>query len=175
MYEKSLIFMFPISLDEITPEQSKGKVFKNDNNVLSRPTELEDIIKSNSYFGAIPQNTYLTSSDKPCFGEWSINTATINPNNLHICVDDACFHENNGNVCRKVIATTDENLIADGVACLSDKFFEDLINIGGADKCLVEYEEGLNVPLHVALKNPSPLNFKRIKLNDDGTINVKFS
>lgn len=141
MYEKTLIFMFPISLDEITPEQTKGKVFKNDNNVLSRPTELEDIIKSNGYFGATPQNIYLTSNDKPCFDEWAINTATNNPNNLHICVDETCLHENNGNVCRKVILTTDQDLINDGVQDIDDEFLEWYVKNPNCDSIEVKKEK----------------------------------
>lgn len=36
-------------------------IFKNTNGVLSILTELEDIIKANGYFGAVPQHLYLVS------------------------------------------------------------------------------------------------------------------
>lgn len=38
---------------------------------------------------------------------------------------------------------------------------------------MVEYEEGLNKPLHESLRSSSHLIFKRLKINPDNTINIK--
>ena len=55
--------LVPISLKKIQPKDCIGKIFLNKDNVASILTNIEDIIKSNSYFKAIPQELILISLD----------------------------------------------------------------------------------------------------------------
>lgn len=59
---KCQTLILPVDTDKVPPRDCLNKIFKNKDGVLSILTNLEDIIKSNSYFGAHPYNMYLLSN-----------------------------------------------------------------------------------------------------------------
>jgi uncharacterized protein YbaR (Trm112 family) len=95
--------------------------------------------------------------------------------------------------CKKVIATTDTSLRfprknshpnsvwkLDGALLpqpsqqFIQKFVEEYNKGNIITDVLVEYEKGLNKPLHESLRDSSPLDFERLKVNpEDNTITIK--
>jgi hypothetical protein len=55
------LFSLDIPISQVTPNECIGKIFRNENKVFSVINNLEDIIKSNSFFKAVPQNIFATS------------------------------------------------------------------------------------------------------------------
>ena len=64
------------------------------------------------YNGSEYQNIYITSDEKPKKGNWSMYQ-----NKIHKCIEDII-----GDEFKKIIVTTDADLIADGVQSIDDKF-----------------------------------------------------
>ena len=60
------------------------------------------------------QNIYITSDEKPKQGEWSLYQ-----NKIHKCIEDIV-----GDEFKKIILTTDQDLIKDGVQAIDDEFLE---------------------------------------------------
>jgi hypothetical protein len=60
------------------------------------------------------QNIYITSDEKPKQGEWSLYQ-----NKIHKCIEDIL-----GDEFKKIILTTDPDLIKDGVQAIDDEFLE---------------------------------------------------
>jgi hypothetical protein len=60
------------------------------------------------------QNIYITSDEKPKQGEWSLYQ-----NKIHKCIEDIV-----GDEFKKIILTTDVDLIKDGVQAIDDEFLE---------------------------------------------------
>ena len=61
--KKCSVVMLPTN-EKARPIDCIGKLFLNNNNVLTKLFNLEDIIKSNSYFGATPMDIYITSDEE---------------------------------------------------------------------------------------------------------------
>ena len=66
----------------------------------------------------IPQNICITSNEKPKAGDWSIYQ-----NKIHKCIEDII-----GDEFKKIILTTDQELIKNGVQAISDEFLEWFVN-----------------------------------------------
>ena len=64
---------------------------------------------------AIGQNIYITSNRKPKAGDWSI----YQNDKIHKCMEDIV-----GDSFKKIILTTDQDLIDDGVQAIDDNFLE---------------------------------------------------
>jgi hypothetical protein len=64
------------------------------------------------------QNIYITSDEKPKQGEWSLYQ-----NKIHKCIEDIL-----GDEFKKIILTTDQDLIKDGVQSIDDDFLEWFVN-----------------------------------------------
>jgi hypothetical protein len=62
----------------------------------------------------LTQNIYITNSEKPKAGEWSLYE-----NKIHKCIEDII-----GDEFKKIILTTNQDLIADGVQAINDEFLE---------------------------------------------------
>jgi hypothetical protein len=60
------------------------------------------------------QNIYITNSEKPKQGEWSLYQ-----NKIHKCIEDIL-----GDEFKKIILTTDQDLIKDGVQAIDDEFLQ---------------------------------------------------
>jgi len=131
-------------------------------------------------------NLYIISDDKIEDGDWYFDgTDLIHQKSQY---NDGLVDGNSD--AKKVIATTDTSLkvkqwldYADDSVNISlpqpsqqfiEKFIEEY-NKGNAIKnVLVGYEQGLNKPLHEALRDSSPLVFERLKINSkDNTITIK--
>jgi hypothetical protein len=76
--------IIPMDLSLVMPVDCIGKVFISNSNVCTIPTDLEDIIKSNSYFGAIPQELYIVADEPPKRGDTFITPSK----SIHIFDDE---------------------------------------------------------------------------------------
>jgi hypothetical protein len=68
----------------------------------------------------LPQNIYITDSEEIKEGDWYLDTF----NTQRIKANEFSDHKHYGNSCKKIILTTDPNLIADGVQAIDDEFLE---------------------------------------------------
>lgn len=80
---------------------------------------------------------YITSDEKGKRG-CNYNFSTKRLDNLSC---DYPKHSSEWNYCRKIIATTDPKLIADGVASIDQKFIQDYCKVGGISEVYVEAED----------------------------------
>ena len=65
-------------------------------------------------------NIYITDSEEIKEGDWYLDTF----NTQRIKANEFSDHKHYGNSCKKIILTTDPNLIADGVQSIDDEFLE---------------------------------------------------
>jgi hypothetical protein len=144
----------------------------------------------------IANHLYILSNDEIKEGDWFFNGEHILQCSAvtDIIIDTEGQWSTIGD-CKKIIATTDKSLRIHKseilgkinghtlgkvksllLSQISQSFIEYFIseyNKGNViSKVLVEVEEGLNKPLHEALKSSEPLCFKRIKLNQSNEIYI---
>ena len=62
-----------VNLEDITPKDAVGSVFKNTDGVYNIPGTIEDVLKSNAWFGNVPIHLYLTIKKTPKVDEWGID------------------------------------------------------------------------------------------------------
>jgi hypothetical protein len=113
------------------------------NNIFLIPTDkasrlvLDDIIqqlrlvsKGEALWGN--QNIYITSDEEIKSGDWCINLNSPYQHKELCRIDNQIelerYAQKTGNACRKIILTTDQDLIADGVQGIEDSFLEWFIN-----------------------------------------------
>lgn len=106
-----------------------------------------------------PQHLYILSDEEIKEGDWVYNKRLgqifqINNINSPSATD------------YKIIATTNPELIKNGVAEISDEFLQQWVK-NPVDKVLVEYEGYYG-------ENDLPAYGKRLKINNNNTINYKF-
>jgi hypothetical protein len=75
-------------------------------------------------------NIYITSDEKPKAGDWSLYH-----NKIHKCIEDIV-----GDEFKKIILTTDQDLIADGVQAIDDEFLEWFVKNPSCEEVEVIYE-----------------------------------
>ena len=94
----------------VLPTDKPSRVYKH----LGR--ELKHTVRYFEQKGllCINQNIYITSEEKPKAGDWSLYQ-----NKIHKCIEDIV-----GDEFKKIILTTDQDLIADGVQAIDDEFLE---------------------------------------------------
>jgi hypothetical protein len=73
------------------------------------------------------RNIYITSDEKPKAGDWSLYQ-----NKIHKCIEDIV-----GDEFKKIILTTDQDLIKDGVQAISDEFLEWFVKNPSCEKVKV--------------------------------------
>jgi hypothetical protein len=78
---------------------------------------------------------YITSDEKPKAGDWSLYQ-----NKIHKCIEDIV-----GDEFKKIILTTDQDLIADGVQAIDDEFLEWFVENPSCE--WVEVDKNWNYPL----------------------------
>ena len=78
-----------------------------------------------------PQNIYITNDEKPKAGEWSLYQ-----NKIHKCIEDIV-----GDEFKKIILTTDQDLIKDGIQSIPDEFLEWFIKNQSCEEVEVEKEK----------------------------------
>jgi hypothetical protein len=76
-------------------------------------------------------NIYITSDEKPKQGEWSLYQ-----NKIHKCIEDIV-----GDEFKKIILTTDDQLIADGVQAIDDEFLEWFVKNPSCEEIKVVYDK----------------------------------
>ena len=77
------------------------------------------------------QNIYITSDEKPKSGDWSLYAGC----KLHKCIEDII-----GDEFKKIILTTDQDLINDGVQKIDDEFLEWFVKNPSCEEVEVSYE-----------------------------------
>lgn len=171
-YKEAHLIVEPIqNYKELPPSDFIGYLFKNSNGVYSILTEIEDIIKSNSYFNAIPQNLFLVSDEKVIEGDCVVYNG------------DACrIHSGRDfripmgllivQPFKYIVLRNEKKIVAalnnKNIPRLSNEFMKSFINKQGEgfDKVLVEYQEFWNF-------NPSIPNKFEINIAPDNTITTK--
>jgi hypothetical protein len=104
-----------------------SRIVKNTNNqikltIQTLPKDLE--------LGCYPQNIYITNDKKIKEGDWHFNLA------LNLVEKTTSFH--NGLLCEKIILTTDQDLIKDGVRAIDDEFLEWFVKNPSCERVEVE-------------------------------------
>ena len=101
---KTNVIMLPIDINTVQPEDCVGFIFKNENGVVNILNNLDDIIKSNAYFKAIPQHLYIISDEEIKEGDWYYESE------FQLILKK----EGKGILkAKKIIATTDTSLICE--------------------------------------------------------------
>jgi hypothetical protein len=78
----------------------------------------------------VNQHIYITSDEeKPKAGEWSLYQ-----NKIHKCIEDII-----GDEFKKIILTTDQDLIADGVQAIDNEFLEWFVNNPSCESVVVNF------------------------------------
>ena len=111
---KTNVIMLPIDINTVQPEDCVGFIFKNENGVVNILNNLDDIIKSNAYFKAIPQHLYVTSDEEIKAGDWCVDFEEYSE--FYENWDDVFIHQSVGEDYwnnKKIIATTDTSLICE--------------------------------------------------------------
>jgi hypothetical protein len=93
------------------------------------------------------RNIYITSDEFPKAGDWHFNLA------LNLVEKTTSFH--NGLLCEKIILTTDQDLIKDGVQAIDDKFLEWFVKNPSCEFVEVDEEKHFEVDKS---KRANPLN-----------------
>jgi hypothetical protein len=105
----------------VLPTDKPSKLYaKDDNYKLANSTMAMDWYISS--VGYKPYNIYITDNSKIREGDWFLNTLN---NQVNKC--DDLIYEKNVNLsswCKKIILTTDEDLIKNGVQAIDDEFLE---------------------------------------------------
>jgi hypothetical protein len=83
-------------------------------------TLFEDVMEKSSRF--FPQHIYITSNEEIKDGEWVLNVMTLIRGEYFI--EKATVNHNKSNGWKKIILTTDLDLIKDGVQGIPDEFFK---------------------------------------------------
>jgi hypothetical protein len=78
----------------------------------------------------INENIYITSDEKPKSGDWSLYAGC----KLHKCIEDII-----GDEFKKIILTTDQDLIKDGVQVIDDEFLEWFVKNPSCEEVEVTY------------------------------------
>jgi hypothetical protein len=94
----------------------------------------ESMISKVSFFKN--QNIYITNDEEIKEGDWFLNTLN---GKLDKC-DDIIYEKNvkHSNWCKKIILTTDQDLIADGVQAIDDEFLEWFVKNPSCESVKVE-------------------------------------
>ena len=82
----------------------------------------------------ITQNIYITSDEEIKEGDWYLDTF----NNQRIKANQFSDHKHYGNACKKIILTTDQDLINEGVQSIDDEFLEWFVKNPNREKVDVE-------------------------------------
>lgn len=170
------IHMLPIDISKNDPNDCIGKLFLNENNVLTRLFDIEDIIKSNGYFNAIPQDLYIVLDDDNIKNEEHF----LNGKYLYQANQ---YYEKASND-RKIIACTNKSLkdkskLGNAFQHLEGTPLPQIPNIF-IDYFMVNYKKENKIqkvlvevlpPLYDGTEATAKLNY-RLKLNEDGFVTI---
>lgn len=129
--------------------------------------------------GGTHQQLYFTTDEKKALNDWVYSTVT---NEVYFVKEynskTGIARDEDGfafmlDSCKKIIATTDPKLMADGVAEIEQSFIEEYCKAGGIDKVLVEYQGDW---WEDQTRTEIPISGQmgvRPKLTPDNTINIR--
>ena len=91
-----------------------------------------------------PQNMYITSDEEIKEGDWCINLNSPYKHKELCRIDNQIelerYAKKIGNNCKKIILTTDQDLINDGVQAIDDEFLEWFVNNPSCEEVEVKLE-----------------------------------
>jgi len=111
------------------PKTHKNKLMKNihilPTDKPSVPSRLfynnkKTLVFNKEYYVFNGVNIYITNDEEIKDGDWYLDTF----NTQRIKADQFSDHKHYGNVCKKIILTTDQDLIKDGIQEITDEFLE---------------------------------------------------
>jgi hypothetical protein len=120
-----------------TPNPSRLLVNREDTLVLT----------SNYYSSSNPQNIYITSDEKIKDGDWKLKFPFGDEvfKNIEVKEDEFVrrkpYHTYPYNWCKKIILTTDQDLIKDGVQTIDDEFLNWFVKNPSCEEIEVEIEK----------------------------------
>ncbi len=114
----------------LIPTDKPSKLFKDD---FGKYFISINIDQEQNHFK--PQHIYITSEEKPKAGDWSLYQYKI-----HKCIEDIV-----GDEFKKIILTTDQDLIDNGVQDIDTEFLEWFVNNPSCEE--VEVDKNWNYPL----------------------------
>lgn len=117
-YIKGYTQMVGLDIKKIAPIDCVGGLFLNENNVLNKLFNLEDIIKSNAYFNNTPQHLHILTDEPIKRGDWVYNKIS---KRVYVIYheDEILKYE------YKIIASTDKTL---GVGLIHTSFILTYLN-----------------------------------------------
>jgi len=120
----------------VLPTDKPSRLFLNVINnklLIDDDNTLKKVLPSGSY-----QNIYITSNEEIKEGDWHFNLA------LNLVEKTTSFH--NGLLCEKIILTTDQDLIKDGVQAIDDGFLVWFVDNPNSKVVKIEKEQVNNKP-----------------------------
>jgi ssDNA-binding Zn-finger/Zn-ribbon topoisomerase 1 len=99
----------------ILPTDKPSRLYKTGNFLL-----LDSKAMPNNTLETMNQHIYITSDEEIKDGDWYLDTF----NNQRIKANEFSDHKHYGNACKKIILTTDQDLIKDGVQAIDDEFLK---------------------------------------------------
>jgi hypothetical protein len=90
-----------------------------------------------------PHNMYITSDEEIKEGDWYLDTF----NTQRIKANQFSDHKHYGNACKKIILTTDQDLIKDGVWGIEDGFLEWFVKNPSCEYVNIEKYHGINTSI----------------------------
>ena len=99
----------------VLPTDKPSRLYLHENNF-----RIGDLTTAPKNLGIYNQNIYITSDEEIKDGDWYLDTF----NTQRIKANQFSDHKHYGNACKKIILTTDLDLIKDGVQAIDDEFLE---------------------------------------------------
>jgi len=116
----------------IIPTEKPSRLYKDDNQVLNLHTH--SVLKGVFTNGiGSNQHIYITSDEEIKEGDWFYNIISLKPEPFKACENGDgyvnCSKYSHYRIdCKKIILTTDQDLIADNVQAIDDEFLEWFVN-----------------------------------------------
>ena len=122
----------------LLPTPNSSRLVKNSNeNTLKLCIQT---LPLDEELGCIPQHIYITSDENLKSGDWALN---IEENTIFKPSNDEIYDIKNSEAkyyeyCKKIILTTDQDLIADGVQAIDDEFLEWFVKNPSCEEVKIE-------------------------------------
>jgi hypothetical protein len=114
----------------VLPTDKPSRLRYNLSNVLVLTKEAYS-----DYRKQVNKNIYITSDEEIKEGDWYLDTF----NTQRIKANEFSDHKHYGNACQKIILTTDQDLIKDGVQAIDDEFLEWFVKNPSCEEVEVGY------------------------------------
>jgi hypothetical protein len=128
-------------------QKEENGMFVNDGKVSGASFWSIEKAKNN---GFNPQHTYITNDEEIKEGDWFYNTISLTPEPFKACENGDgyvnCSKYSHYRIdCKKIILTTDQDLIKDGVQAIDDEFLEWFVKNPSCEE--VDVDKNWNYPL----------------------------